>query len=135
MPACAFSASARIAAASSRAAAASARILLVSSCRLATISATGRKKNRARIQIRTRTLTVWSASVHQSICMDLVDEWVGEQHQQRDDQTVDCHGLNHGEADEQRSRYRACGFWLAGDRIHRGRDRSSFAKGRADCTK
>ncbi len=38
-----------------------------SCCRRATMSATGRNRNRERIQMRMRTLTVWSASVHQSM--------------------------------------------------------------------
>src|ERR1700730_6862371 len=128
----ALSASARAPAASWRAAGASASSLFASSCRLATISTTGRKKNQARIQMRTRTLTVWSASVHQSICMGSVDEGVGEQYQQRDDQTVDRHGLDHRQADKQRPRYDARGLRLAGDSVHRGGDRSSFAKRRTN---
>src|SRR6202048_5240511 len=130
-----LSAPARAPIASWRAAAASASSLFVSSCRLATISTTGRKKNRARIQMRTRTLTVWSASVHQSMCMGSVDEGVGEQHQQRDRQTVDRHGLDHRQADEQRPGYGARGLRLAGDSVHRGSDRSSFAKRRTNSAK
>ena len=34
---------------------------------------------------------VWSANVHQSICMILVDKGVGEQHEQGDDEAA--HGM------------------------------------------
>ena len=75
------------------------------------------RRNGASSQMRTRTLTVCSASVHQSMCMVSLDEGIGEQQQQRDHQAVDRHGLDHRESDE-----RACAIWCprppAGGRSH-----------------
>ena len=59
-------------------------------------------------------------------------EGIGEQQEQRDDQTVDRHGLDHREANEQRARQRVCRFRLPRDRVHRGGDRAAFAERRAD---
>src|ERR1700722_9766945 len=64
--------------------------------------------------------------------MGSVDERVCEQHQQGDDQTVDRHGLDHRQADKQRPRYGARGLRLAGNGVHRGSHRSSFAERRTN---
>ena len=67
LPARALRPRARSASACRRCASASASSLSPAACRRATMAATGRKKKRPRIQTRTRKLTVWSASVHQSM--------------------------------------------------------------------
>ena len=60
------------------------------------------------------------------------DEWICEQHQQRNDQRVDRHGLNHREADKESSRNRAGRVGLPGDGIHRGGHRTALAERRPD---
>src|SRR5450631_1520441 len=75
--------------------------------RCSIIAATGRQKNRASSQIRIMTSTAWIPSVHQSTVMASFQQWVGEQQKKRDHQAVDCHGLDHGEPDEQCRRYGA----------------------------
>src|ERR1019366_860392 len=131
-PARVVSISARSAAALSRIAAASAIAWRIESRRCSIMAATGRQKNRCSNQIRMATLAVWMPSVHQSIVMTSFQQRVGEQEQQRDHQAVDCHGLDHGETDEERSGDGVGGFWLARDSVHGGRDRTPFAEGWAD---
>ena len=97
------------------------------------IAATGRNRRTAREARRgRRTLTVWRPSVHQSMVHGSFQQRIGEQQQQRDDQAVDRHGLDHRQADEQGARDRAGRLRLAGDRVHRRGDGAAFAERRAD---
>src|SRR5581483_4953464 len=95
------------------------------------------KRTRFRIQARMRKFAAWKATLSQFTLTSSrsrlqVQERVREDEDERDDEAVDRHRLDHGEADEQRARDRARGIRLAGDRVHGARDRSSFGERGAD---
>src|SRR5579872_1899458 len=73
-------------------------------------------------------LTVWRPIVHQSRCIDSPGERIGEQQEQRHNETIDSHCLDHGETDEKCPGYCPRRLRLPCDRVHGGGHRATLAR-------